>query len=90
MDASRKALIKSAIAAELRLPEEVLDDAATVASVGLDSLGLAQSVVAVEGALGTEIDTTVLSEQLAPEMTLGQLVEIIESSLMDAPAAALG
>jgi acyl carrier protein len=84
--ADRRARIRAAIAAELRLPVQVLTDEATVGSVGLDSLGLAQSVVAVEEALSGEVDTARLSELLAPDMTLGQLLGAIEQSLAAAPA----
>jgi acyl carrier protein len=86
--ADRRARIRGAIASELRLPVQLLDDSATVGSLGLDSLGLAQSVVAVEEALSGEVDTERLSGLLAPEMTLGQLLDAIEQSLAAAPAAA--
>jgi acyl carrier protein len=77
--------IKAAIGRELRLPAELLNDSATTASLGLDSLGLAQAVVAVEEALAGEVDTARFSEQLTPDMTLGQLVEVVEASLVRAP-----
>ena len=83
----RRDRIRFAIAAELRLPAHALTDDATVGSVGLDSLGLAQSVVAVEEALEGEVDTARLSELLAPDMTLGQLLDAIEQSLAATPAA---
>jgi acyl carrier protein len=84
--ADRRDRIRSAIAAELRLPVQMLADDATVGSVGLDSLGLAQSVVAVEEALSGEVDTARLSELLAPDMTLGELLDAIDQSLAAAPA----
>lgn len=83
---TRTESIRHAIAAELRLPAEALSDAADVSSVGLDSLGLAQSVVAVEQALGGEVDTEALSARLAPEMTVGELIAAIGASLVGAPA----
>ena len=87
MSDERREAIRQAIAAELRLPPEVLRDGATVSSVGLDSLGLAQSVVAVEEALSGEVDAEALSARLAPEMTVADLIAAIGASLVGAPVA---
>jgi acyl carrier protein len=86
MNEELREAIRQAIAAELKLPVEVLHDDATVTSVGLDSLGLAQSVVAVEQALAGEVDTEALSTRLAPEMTVADLIAAIGASLVSAPA----
>jgi acyl carrier protein len=83
----RRDAIKAAIAAQIQLPVEMLRDDATLASLGLDSLGMAQSVVAVEESLGDEVDTTLLSERLTEEMTVGMLVEAVEASLVGAGSA---
>jgi acyl carrier protein len=79
--------VKTVIARELRLPVELLADDAPASSVGLDSLGLAQSVVAVEEALGREIDTALLSGELRPDMTVGELVRALLASWAETPAA---
>ena len=86
MNDDRRESIRRAIADELKLPVELLHDGATVSSVGLDSLGLAQSVVAVEQALAGEVDTEALSTRLAPEMTVAALIEAIDGSLVGARA----
>ncbi|HYW08305.1 MAG TPA: acyl carrier protein [Longimicrobium sp.] len=83
----RRDAIKAAIAAQLQLPVEMLRDDATLASLGLDSLGMAQAVVAVEESLGYEVDTALLSERLTEEMTVGALVEGVEASLVGRAAA---
>ncbi|HEX8429670.1 MAG TPA: acyl carrier protein [Longimicrobium sp.] len=83
----RRDAIKTAIAAQLQLPVAVLRDDATLASLGLDSLGMAQAVVAVEESLGDEVDTALLSERLVEEMTVGALVDAVEASLVGRAAA---
>ncbi|HEX8695757.1 MAG TPA: acyl carrier protein [Longimicrobium sp.] len=85
MSDDHREAIREAIAAELRVEVEVLHDGATVSSVGLDSLALAQSVVAVEQALHGEVDTEALSTRLAPEMTMAALIAAIGDSLVPAP-----
>lgn len=85
MDVERTNLIRQAIAAELQLPPDMLHDGAMLQAVGLDSLALAQSVVAVEEALAAEVDTEALSTRLAPEMTVAALIAAIEASLVAAP-----
>ena len=82
----RRETIRGAIATQLRLPISVLHDAATVTSLGLDSLGLAQAVVAVEETVGGEVDTERLSALLAPEMTLGALIDAVHESLVEGDA----
>jgi acyl carrier protein len=76
-----RARIKQIIAAQLRVSPEALSDDLSVEATGLNSLALAEAVVAIEQQLGKRVDTAKLSEQLSYELTLAQLMDTINSAL---------
>ncbi len=66
--------IKSLIAAELRLPEELLDSEVTIEDLGFDSLTSAEVLLAIEKQLGCSLDAASLVETLSPDTPVEELI----------------
>lgn len=66
--------IKSLIAAELRLSEDLLDSEVTIEDLGFDSLTSAEVLLAIEKQLGCSLDAASLVETLSPDTPVEELI----------------
>lgn len=66
--------IKSLIAAELRLSEDLLDGDLTIEDLGFDSLTSAEVLLAIEKQLGCSLDAASLVETLSPDTPVQDLI----------------
>lgn len=67
--------IRSLIAAELRLSEDLLDDDLTIEDLGFDSLTSAEVLLAIEKQLGCSLDASSLVETLSPDTLVVELIQ---------------
>ena len=72
--------IRAVIAARTGLAPERLTDELTIEDIGLDSLGTAELLLAVEERLDRSLNTEVLRGRFSREMRLGDLVALIEQA----------
>ncbi len=66
--------IKNVLATRIRVAPDRLPDSLTLEDLGLDSLLLAESLVALETRFGVVIDPLRFAERLTPGLPLGELV----------------
>ncbi|MET9890221.1 acyl carrier protein [Streptomyces sp. NPDC006465] len=66
--------IRSVLAAKIRVAPGSLPDSLTLEDLGLDSLLLAESLVALESRFGVVIDPLRFAERMTPGLRLGDLI----------------
>ncbi|MET9902952.1 acyl carrier protein [Streptomyces sp. NPDC006446] len=66
--------IRSVLAARIRVAPDRLPDSLTLEDLGLDSLLLAESLVALESRFDVVIDPLRFAERLTPGLPLGDLI----------------
>lgn len=72
-----KSLIKEIIIEEVCLSAEAVNSGATIRSIGIDSLMLAEVISAIEVKLDRELDTNKLFNSQTGDSTLDELIDSI-------------
>ena len=80
--------IKQIMARRLGVNPGSLSDDMTLEALGLDSLALAESIVAVEEHYGVQLDVGLLAEQVSPLMALRDLLEAVSLTVAQAGCGA--
>jgi acyl carrier protein len=82
--------IRKIVARRLQVPVESLRDDRTLEELGVNSLALAEAVVAIEEHYGIRVDTVYLAERVTPTLPLRMLLEAMESMVARAFAPDAG
>jgi acyl carrier protein len=69
--------IRRFIADRLHISTKLLSDSMSLEDIGLDSMALAEVIVATEKNYGIVLDTTLFAERVSPVMCLRELLESI-------------
>ena len=80
MSLSRQDL-RRMIAQQLGLPEHVLRNDVALEDIGLDSMQVAEIIIAIERSTTRPFDTSDLSNHLEPGQSLGHFIAVIEERL---------
>ncbi|MEV6020311.1 MULTISPECIES: acyl carrier protein [unclassified Streptomyces] len=75
------AAVKDVLAAKIRVSPDRLPDSLTLEDLGLDSLLLAESLVALESRFGVVIDPLRFAERMTPGLPLGDLVSELAAQI---------
>lgn len=81
---SRTTLLQM-LAAELKISPRYLTTDVAITDLGLDSIKMAELVVAIEERTGRAVDTRVFSGAVHPEMKLDQFLDLLLSLLQGEP-----
>jgi acyl carrier protein len=79
--------LRRMIARQLGLPEHVLNDDVALEDIGLDSMQIAEIVIAIERDTTRPLDISDLSEEIEPGQSLGQFITLLEERIGRAGAA---
>ncbi len=71
------------IAQQIGISEAILKEDVVLADIGLDSMQVAEIVIAIERRARKPLDISDLSDQLDADCSLGQFMHLVEQKLKD-------
>ena len=72
-------VIKGIIAEKLRVSPQYVDEDCTLHELGLDSLGAAEVVLAVEQRFSVALDMSVIKDSVQPDTKLSELLALMSN-----------